>query len=66
MYKEILKDKISYEERDTKAKFSIWFEYFSSVFSFVEMFQFSSNSESSVKFFSAEFSVEFSLSCITW
>ena len=42
------------------------FEYFSFLFCFVEMFQGSLNSESSLKFFSAEFSVEFSFSCLTW
>ena len=34
-------------------------------FCFVEMFQFSFDCESSLKFFSAEFSVEFSFSCLT-
>ena len=38
------------------------FEYFSFDFSFIEMFQSSLNCESSLKFFSAEFSVEFSFS----
>ena len=36
------------------------------LFSFVEMFQCSFNFKSSVKFFSAEFSVKFSFSCLTW
>ena len=35
-------------------------------FCFVEMFQRSLNYESSLMFFSAEFSVEFSFSCLTW
>ena len=42
------------------------FEYFFFLFSFVEIFQCSFNFESSLKFFSAEFSVEFSVSCLTW
>ena len=49
--------------RETKF---IRFEYFSFLFNFVEIFQFSFNFESSVKFFSAEFSVEYSFSCLTW
>ena len=32
----------------------------------IVMFQFSFNFESSLKFFSVEFSVEFSFSCLTW
>ena len=42
------------------------FEYFCFRFTFVEMFQFSLNFASSLMFFSAEFSIEFSFSCLTW
>ena len=42
------------------------FEYLSFLYGSVEMFQFSFNFVSSVKFFSVEFSVDFSFSCLTW
>ena len=44
----------------------LWIWVFFISFCFVEMFQSSFNCESSLKFFLAEFSVEFSFSCLTW
>ena len=42
------------------------FKYLYFLFSLVGMFQCSFNFESSLKFFSAEFLVKFSFSCLTW
>ena len=44
----------------------LWIRVFFFSFLFVEMFQSSLNCKSSLNFFSAEFLVEFSFSCLTW
>ena len=51
--------------RECPGKKFFEFVYFSFPFCFVEIFQYSVNFESSLKFFSAEFLVEFSFSCLT-